>query len=116
MLSPATRSKSELIEIDKTLEGFDFHVNEDHNMWNYLYFMYYLKKKQTDLTGIEAEISKKIRHDNISWFPLGKALKLTGADETESLEKRVSAICSSIDKIIEDHNELVLLEQQISTK
>lgn len=74
--------------------------------------MYYLKKKPTGFSGIEAEISKKILQDNISWFPLGKALKLSSADETESLEKRVSKICNSIDKIIEDHFEMAAMEHQ----
>lgn len=77
-------------------------------MWNYLFFMYYLKKKQTVFSGIEADIAGKILRDEISWFPLGKSLKLVGADETESLEARVTQICLTVDKLIADHQSMVI--------
>ena len=26
-----------------TAEGFDFHTDKDHNLWNYVYFIIHLK-------------------------------------------------------------------------
>ena len=59
-------------ELDKTTEGFDFHTQTDHNTWNYLYFLYYLRRKpQADYSGIEQDVSRRISKDDISWFPFG---------------------------------------------
>lgn len=91
-------------EIEKTLEGFDYHVQEDHNIWNYLYFMYYLKKKPSDFTGVESAISHKILKDDHSWFPIGRCLKLNDEDD-ESLKSKIDKLRSKIDLIIAEQIE-----------
>lgn len=72
--------------------------------------MYYLKKKQTGFSGIEADISNKILRDDIGWFPLGQSLKLVSTDETESLDARVTKICTAIDHLIADHEKMMVDE------
>jgi hypothetical protein len=79
-------------------------VEEDHNLWNYLYFMYYLKKKPCAYTGIESSIAEKILKDDNSWFPIGKCLKLA-ADDADSLKLRVDKICAAIDGLIDEHRD-----------
>ena len=39
-------------------------------MWKYLYYVYFLKEKDsTDYTGVEYEINDKINSEEVSWFP-----------------------------------------------
>ena len=56
--------------------GNDFtkHIKKDHYMWNYIFFIAYLKDKdETEYTGIESYIHEKLqKSDFTSWFPLHK--------------------------------------------
>ena len=46
-------------------------------MWNYLYFLYSLKKKEpTDYTGIESYVSNQLSTDELGWMPIGRAVSL----------------------------------------
>jgi len=48
-------------------------VKEDHNMWNYIFYIsYIIKKNKTDLTGIESFVRECIDHKNVEWFPIHK--------------------------------------------
>lgn len=47
--------------MEKNGEGFAFHKENDHNIWNYIYYIYYLMEKDpTEYTGIESEIALKV--------------------------------------------------------
>lgn len=42
-------------------KGFKYHIKNDHYMWNYLFYIAYLKeKKSTEFTGIESYVFEKI--------------------------------------------------------
>mmetsp|Transcript_22209 Transcript_22209/g.19037 ORF Transcript_22209/g.19037 Transcript_22209/m.19037 type:complete len:420 (-) Transcript_22209:169-1428(-) len=72
-------------------EGFEEHIKIDHYMWNYLFFIAYLKnKEETDYTGIESYISDKLNDNNFSWFPLHKAMVLEDIEDEE--EKQLEHI------------------------
>ena len=46
--------------------SFDEHINSEHNMWHYLYFIVLLKVKDTtEFTGPESYVSQmvKVRHE-----------------------------------------------------
>ena len=44
---------------DTYSDGFQKHVKEEHNLWDYVAFIAYLKTKDpTEYTGIESTISK----------------------------------------------------------
>ena len=59
---------------DKHADGFEMHIRRDHKLWNYLYFMYFLKKKDsTEYTGIESYVAAQVFRDDTDWLPLGKA-------------------------------------------
>jgi inositol 1,4,5-triphosphate receptor type 1 len=64
-------------EILETKNEFDDHIEHQHNIWNYVYFLNYLKHKPLkDLTMAEMEAwdsTKKKLHD---WLPLKKSLFL----------------------------------------
>jgi hypothetical protein len=43
----------------------------DHYMWNYLFYIAYLKDKDsTEYTGIESYVADKLKKEEINWFPL----------------------------------------------
>ena len=57
--------------------GFDHHIKVNHYMWNYVFFMAYLKYKDpTDYTGIEQFVWEKIQRKDLTWFPFNKAREL----------------------------------------
>jgi hypothetical protein len=53
------------------LGGFEYHINETHNIWHYVFFISYLKEKSaSEYTGFESYIAEKIENKDISWFPI----------------------------------------------
>lgn len=57
-----------------TQEGFEYHCINDHDVWQYLNFIIYLKSiDQTELNGTESYILNLFVKDDISWFPMSKS-------------------------------------------
>jgi len=85
-------------------EGFDNHIKFDHNHWNYLWFIAYLNQKnQNDFGGTESYVWDKIEDQDISWFPLDKAIVLKDMkDETED-----STLLSQLERLDNEGMELV---------
>jgi predicted GIY-YIG superfamily endonuclease len=87
-------------EIDKTIEGFDYHIAHDHHVWNYLYFMYYLRRKDPTLyCGLETSVANRIYKDDLSWFPFGKCMKLSTIESEETTEQLVEDACKRLEAI-----------------
>lgn len=60
-----------------TDEGFEMHVNEDHEVWNYVYFLIHLQiKDKSDMNGVESYIKEKFEMQETSWFPLHRCLRI----------------------------------------
>ncbi|CUE79976.1 transmembrane protein, putative [Bodo saltans] len=73
--------------------GFDHHIRTEHNMWHYLFFLHYIKKKdKANLSGQESHVWKKVKAKEPSFFPIGRAMMLQtelieqDAEETKKLE------------------------------
>ena len=70
--------------------GFRRHIREDHHMWSYLKFMIFLwVQDQDDDDGLELYVRQCLESDDLSWFPMDKALCLVegndaGGDQTLS--------------------------------
>lgn len=65
-------------------KGFLKHIKEDHNMWNYLFFMLYLElKEETEFSAQEAYVSEMIKSRNLGFFPIGRAMILAGVQTHE---------------------------------
>lgn len=67
-------------------------------MWNYLFFIAYLKYKDpNEYTGIEQFVWQKIERKDLNWFPFNKATELKGLEEDEEEEVgRVSRIQTDV--------------------
>jgi hypothetical protein len=70
-------------------DGFKNHIKLDHNMWNYLYFIFMLwEQDKDDDDGLEQYVRRAIDGSEITWFPLNKAICLTQAATDEEITLR----------------------------
>ena len=54
-------------------ERFPNHVKVHHHIWNYLYYIAYLNKKDpTEYTGNESYVSENLKKNEINWFPIDR--------------------------------------------
>lgn len=78
---------------EKDAKSFENHVRYEHNLWNYLYYIVFLKSKpKLDYNGTESYIYKKIKSDDLSWFPMNRAMSLSdsgGDDENDDVKKLI---------------------------
>ena len=100
-------------------EGFKTHIKVDHNMWNYLYFIFMLwEQDKDDDDGLEQYVRRAIDANEISWFPLNKAIRLDQAASAEdslmndlrkSIMKSEGGVAGKLEKFQTNIN--VILEQ-----
>lgn len=91
----------ERMTFDRYAEGgFVKHIDQDHNLWNYIYYIVLLKNKDpTDYTGIESYVSLYFERGQINWVPRQQALLLKEAGEGEEIgeaEKEVQELRKEI--------------------
>jgi len=61
----------ERTEFEKEGISFESHIQKEHNLWNYLYYIVYLTgKKEDDFNGTETYIFDKYKKEDLSWFPI----------------------------------------------
>ena len=58
---------------------FEDHIELEHNLWHYLYFIVLIKiKSHTELSGPESFVDEMIKNKDHSWFPRMRALSQQG--------------------------------------
>jgi len=63
---------------DKEGISFEKHTREEHNEWNYIYYLVYMQAKDRfEYNGTESYIIDKIENDDLSWFPIQRAMSLS---------------------------------------
>ena len=76
------RNKCYICNIDRYIfdqdgDGFEDHCENDHNMWNYIFYIIHLQRKDpTEYSGLESYVWEKYEEEDISWLPLHKAIKI----------------------------------------
>jgi hypothetical protein len=76
--------------------GFERHVKDDHDMWNYLYFIVHLMRKDLDEhTGFESYVFEQVNEidesgnivkkstPDVTWFPCNEAMVLEDSGKTK---------------------------------
>ena len=59
-------------------KSFEYHRLTEHNLWNYVYYVIYiLKKDQMEYNGIESHVRSKYDGKSTEWFPIGKTKYLS---------------------------------------
>ncbi|KAG0179979.1 hypothetical protein DFQ29_001424 [Apophysomyces sp. BC1021] len=91
-------------------KGFEQHISNDHNIWQYLFFLVHLKNKdRTEYTGPESYVAACLKDANYSFFPINRALCLRQIEENdeERLEKLEDFTLTLIDRMakLEEHIE-----------
>jgi hypothetical protein len=76
--------------------GFAEHIKNEHNLWDYVFFLIYLKlKDENNYFGIESYVADLMQRDDVSWVPRGKALRVPDTRDEDQLESE-SRILESI--------------------
>ena len=66
--------------------GFWVHTTVDHNIWNYLYFIFYIwEQDKDDDDGLEYYVRAMVDNVDLEWFPMNKALRLNQSHTDEEL-------------------------------
>ena len=61
--------------LEKNRQNFYLHVNKEHNLWNYVSYMIFVKLSNVhDLNSINSYAREKIDNKDISWLPSYKDL------------------------------------------
>lgn len=83
-------------------DGFRNHVQLDHNMWNYLYYIFMLwEQDRDDDDGLEQYVRKAIEANEITWFPIRKAIRLDqAASEEEVTVKEISDALDALERTV----------------
>eukprot|EP00004_Rigifila_ramosa_P001596 TRINITY_DN1154_c0_g1_i2.p1 TRINITY_DN1154_c0_g1~~TRINITY_DN1154_c0_g1_i2.p1 ORF type:complete len:2503 (+),score=673.94 TRINITY_DN1154_c0_g1_i2:327-7511(+) len=64
---------------DRHGSGWRPHIKDEHNMWQYLFFIIYVQETDpTDRNGVEGAVAAALAEESIAWFPTRKALCLAG--------------------------------------
>jgi hypothetical protein len=81
--------------------GFARHIGSEHNMWDYVFYLIYLQKKDsTEFTGAETYVEKQLLKDSIDWLPRKRAMCMDHSD-TLSLEDQISMSAKRTQRLTE---------------
>jgi hypothetical protein len=73
-------------------DAFSRHTTIDHNLWNYIFWIVYIwQQDKDDDDGLEYYVRHLIDEDDLSWFPMNKAIVLQ-----EHHEKSINSSLSSV--------------------
>lgn len=74
-------------EFETQAKGFNYHVQEEHCMWDYIYLILYINETPTvDLTVLELHVHNQLEAGDTSFFPIGQAMCLEAqADDSTAI-------------------------------
>ena len=77
--------------VEKNRKNFSTHINKEHNLWNYVSYMIFVKLSNLhDLNSINSYAREKIDNKDISWLPSCKDFLNSNKDnkveQTEEVE------------------------------
>ena len=87
--------------MEKSGSNFKTHTTKRHFLWNYIYYLYVLKRKdKTEYTGLEFEVDKQVNNEEIDWFPsLGEG---DAEEELKTAFRKLEAEMDTVFGILED--------------
>ncbi|XP_041439755.1 inositol 1,4,5-trisphosphate receptor type 3 isoform X2 [Xenopus laevis] len=105
-------------KFDNKTVSFEEHIKEEHNIWNYLYFIVLVRvKNKTDYTGPESYVAQMIKNKNLDWFPRMRAMSLVSNEgEGEQNEIRIlqDKLCSTMRLVSHLTTQLSELKEQMT--
>jgi len=101
---------------DRNGTAFEIHTTLEHNVWNYLYYIVYIKtKEESEYTGIEKYVFNKIQEDDIGWFPMSKAMSLdtsSAANDDDDIPAQTKLINKKLDDLFRTAKDIIKKQQQ----
>jgi hypothetical protein len=101
-------------DIEELGPDFDFQtINEtEQGMWNYVFFLHYLKKKDDDdFTGGESYIAGKVEDGDVSWLPNRCTWLMQVHDQAEAADDQGSKI---FDRVASQEQKLTMLDAKVN--
>ncbi|KAM7410767.1 hypothetical protein PAMA_020957 [Pampus argenteus] len=100
-------------KFDNKTVSFEEHIKQEHNIWNYLYFIVLVREKnKTDYTGPESYVAHMIKNNNLDWFPRMQAMSLVVTDgdgeqnEMRMLQDKLASTMKVVTTLTTQLNEL----------
>ncbi|XP_063309193.1 inositol 1,4,5-trisphosphate receptor type 3 isoform X1 [Pelobates fuscus] len=100
-------------KFDNKTVSFEEHIKEEHNIWNYLYFIVLVRvKNKTDYTGPESYVAQMIKSKNLDWFPRMRAMSLVSNEgdgeqnEIRCLQDKLNSTTKLVTHLTSQLNEL----------
>jgi len=98
------RSAYEDLGLKPESPTFEKHLNSDHNLWTYVYFVAYLRKKDpTEYNGIESYVRDQIDNISLDWIPSRTSFVVQdqgkGGDNTEEVAMATQTQTDKVDAI-----------------
>jgi len=101
---------------DRNGTAFEIHTSLEHGIWNYLYYIVYIKTKdESEYTGIEQYVYDKIVGDDIAWFPMSKAMSLdttSAANDEDDIPSQTKLINKKLDDLFRTAKDIIKKQQQ----
>lgn len=94
-------------DLEKASTSFAQIQNLDQNVWNYVYYIYYLRNKDPfEYDGLESFVMQSIQHGNYSFFPkktctYSERNVMKNTSKEDDLNNRLSALENKMSKIEE---------------
>ncbi|XP_055338282.1 inositol 1,4,5-trisphosphate receptor type 1-like [Paramacrobiotus metropolitanus] len=77
---------------DNRATTFEEHVQNEHNMWHYLYFMVLLRVKDpTEFTGPESYVFTMMKNKKLDWFPRLRTISLNADIHESEMNDRLTS-------------------------
>jgi hypothetical protein len=91
-------------------KGFEMHIKQDHNMWNYVFFMIFVwEQDRDDDDGLELFVRLQVENMDVSWFPMNRALCLvTETVEEDTVADKIEALNGDFEKMIAGQNAVMM--------
>lgn len=96
-------------------EGFKDHIKREQNLWNYLYFIFFIwEQDKDDDDGLEYYVRHCVDKSDLIWFPINKAMCF-GKDE-DSTKKLIGELREDLKSVDQNlHSKVGFLKTEISS-
>jgi hypothetical protein len=87
----------QVFDRDKLSRGFAVHIKEEHNLWNYIFFIIYLwEQDKDDDDGLEHYVRRCVVANDITWMPSQISLCLSSESNGQSERDGISTTTQGI--------------------
>jgi len=103
-------------EFEKHLD-FEEHLREEHNIWNYLYYLMGIEEKysynRNEMSEIEGLILERFKAKNTDWFPIGRSYYMEKKQEEAEDKSGLEEISKKLSKCKTDLQALPKFKKQL---